>query len=252
MARKYARRAAERVAKLDLPNVKVLPGDARLFLARYVPPASLRAVHVYFPDPWWKARHKKRRVFGEPLVADVERTLEAGGDLRVATDVEEYYGVIRALVAEHPAVPGAPPARAPPARARPRLPDELRAQVSDRGTSHLSPVLHALIDRDGGPDDRNALRRSPPCFAVTAGLETISPRSHAPRGNAVRDALRPLRLPRRPGRRGASKTAFPRGAWERDGAAGRWRSARSLLSSGHFGNSEKFRSTGDRYMSSSR
>jgi tRNA (guanine-N7-)-methyltransferase len=102
LARKYARRAAERVAKRRLANVRVVAGDARLFLARSVPPASLRAVHVYFPDPWWKARHKKRRVFCEPLVADVERSLEPGGDFWIATDVEEYFGVIRALLATHP------------------------------------------------------------------------------------------------------------------------------------------------------
>ncbi len=98
LARKYARRAAERAAKRDLPNVKVLPGDARRFLARNAPASSLVAVHVYFPDPWWKARHKKRRVFAEPLVADIERTLVPGGDLHVVTDVEEYFGVIQALM----------------------------------------------------------------------------------------------------------------------------------------------------------
>ncbi len=102
LARKYARRAAERVAKLGLHNVKVYSGDARVFLARCVPSASLRAVHVYFPDPWWKARHKKRRVFSESLVNDIERGLEPGGELRVATDVEEYFGVIRSLMAAHP------------------------------------------------------------------------------------------------------------------------------------------------------
>jgi tRNA (guanine-N7-)-methyltransferase len=102
LSRKYARSAVERVAKRRLGNVRVVAGDARLFLARSVPPASLRAVHVYFPDPWWKARHKKRRVFCDPLVADVGRGLEPGGDLWVATDVEEYFGVIRALVAGHP------------------------------------------------------------------------------------------------------------------------------------------------------
>jgi tRNA (guanine-N7-)-methyltransferase len=101
LARKYARHATERVAKRRLANVRVA-GDARLFLARSVPPASLRAVHVYFPDPWWKARHKKRRVFCEPLVSDVERSLESGGDFWIATDVEEYFGVIRALLAAHP------------------------------------------------------------------------------------------------------------------------------------------------------
>lgn len=102
VARKYATKAAERVAKKRLANVKVYSGDARLFLTRAVPSASLRAVHVYFPDPWWKARHKKRRVFAEPLVADIERSLRPGGELRVVTDVEEYFGVIRELVASHP------------------------------------------------------------------------------------------------------------------------------------------------------
>ena len=102
LARKYAAKAAERVAKRNLTNVKVCPGDAKLFLARHVAPASLRAVHVYFPDPWWKARHKKRRVFCESLVVDIERALVPGGDLWVVTDVEEYHGVILKLVANHP------------------------------------------------------------------------------------------------------------------------------------------------------
>ncbi|WP_435005860.1 tRNA (guanosine(46)-N7)-methyltransferase TrmB [Tundrisphaera lichenicola] len=102
MAKKYARKGAERVAKRGLANVRVLPGDALLFMSRYVPPASLSAVHVYFPDPWWKSRHRKRRVFAEPLVLDVERTLLPGGDLHIATDVEEYFGVIRDLMTTHP------------------------------------------------------------------------------------------------------------------------------------------------------
>jgi tRNA (guanine-N7-)-methyltransferase len=102
LSRKYASKAAERVAMRQLVNVRVWPGDAKLFLARYVPSTSLAAVHVYFPDPWWKARHKKRRVFGEPLVFDIERALVPGGVLWIATDVEEYFGVMRALVAAHP------------------------------------------------------------------------------------------------------------------------------------------------------
>jgi tRNA (guanine-N7-)-methyltransferase len=102
LSRKYAAKAVERVAKRRLPNVRIWQGDAKLFLARFVPASSLRAVHVYFPDPWWKARHKKRRVFGESLVADIERTITPGGDLWVATDVEEYHGVILKLVATHP------------------------------------------------------------------------------------------------------------------------------------------------------
>lgn len=102
IAKKYARRGAERVAKLQLPNVRMLATDAKEFMNKFVPATSLTAVHVYFPDPWWKKRHRKRRVFAEPLMLDIERTLIPGGSLHVATDVEEYFGVIQALVATHP------------------------------------------------------------------------------------------------------------------------------------------------------
>jgi tRNA (guanine-N7-)-methyltransferase len=99
---KYARRAADRVAKRALVNVRVCPGDAKSFMSKNCPAKSLHAIHVYFPDPWWKAKHKKRRMFAEPLMVDMERTLIAGADLYVATDVEEYFGVIKELVASHP------------------------------------------------------------------------------------------------------------------------------------------------------
>ena len=67
-----------------------------------MPRRELRAVHVYFPDPWWKKRHKKRRVFTEALVAQIERALEPGGELRVASDVEEYFTLIQNLIAADP------------------------------------------------------------------------------------------------------------------------------------------------------
>lgn len=99
IARKYARFAAERVIKTGLTNVRLWPGDAGALMSRRVPAASLREVHVYFPDPWWKKRHKKRRVFNETLVASIIKALEPSGELHVATDVEEYFGVIRELIA---------------------------------------------------------------------------------------------------------------------------------------------------------
>jgi tRNA (guanine-N7-)-methyltransferase len=99
LARKYARMAAERLARRQLANAKIWRGDARLVMGRQVPEASLRAVHVYFPDPWWKKRHKKRRVFTEELVTQIDRVLEPGGDLRVASDVEDYFVLIQSLIA---------------------------------------------------------------------------------------------------------------------------------------------------------
>lgn len=102
IAKKYARVAAERIVKAGLTNVRLWPADAGRLMERRVVPASLREVHVYFPDPWWKKRHKKRRVFNEALVASIARALTPGGELHVATDVEEYFGVIRELVATDP------------------------------------------------------------------------------------------------------------------------------------------------------
>lgn len=107
---KYARRAAERVARLALGNVRVVAGDARRFLAQFVPARSLHAVHVYFPDPWWKKRHKKRRVFTAEFVEDAARALVPGGDFHLATDVEEYFGVMTELMAARPDfAPATPP-----------------------------------------------------------------------------------------------------------------------------------------------
>ncbi|AMV39582.1 tRNA (guanosine(46)-N7)-methyltransferase TrmB [Planctomyces sp. SH-PL62] len=99
IAKKYARLAAERVVKAGLTNVRMWPGDAGALMARRTLAASLSEVHVYFPDPWWKKRHKKRRVFNETLLGSIARALRPQGELHVATDVEEYFGVIRELVA---------------------------------------------------------------------------------------------------------------------------------------------------------
>jgi tRNA (guanine-N7-)-methyltransferase len=60
----------------------------------------VEAVHVYFPDPWWKARHKKRRVMNEKFAAQVERALVPGGVLHFWTDVEEYFHAAVATIAE--------------------------------------------------------------------------------------------------------------------------------------------------------
>jgi tRNA (guanine-N7-)-methyltransferase len=102
LARKYARMAAERLARRQVPNAKIWRGDARFIMGRLVPAESLRAVHVYFPDPWWKKRHKKRRVFTAELVGQIARALRPGGELWVASDVEEYFALIQGLIATEP------------------------------------------------------------------------------------------------------------------------------------------------------
>jgi tRNA (guanine-N7-)-methyltransferase len=91
VAHKYARFAAARLAKRNIGNARVVSGDALRLFREWMPADSVRAVHVYFPDPWWKKRHHKRRVMNASFLADVERTLTTGGELHFWTDVEEYF-----------------------------------------------------------------------------------------------------------------------------------------------------------------
>jgi tRNA (guanine-N7-)-methyltransferase len=97
---KYARFAAAGLAKRSTGNALVVVGDAIRLFAEILPDESLAAVHVYFPDPWWKKRHKRRRVMQEPLALDVQRTLLPGGSLHFWTDVEEYFNTVLTLLAE--------------------------------------------------------------------------------------------------------------------------------------------------------
>jgi tRNA (guanine-N7-)-methyltransferase len=87
----YARLCGGRLAAAGAANARIIHGDAT-FLARcMLPDACLAGVHVYFPDPWWKARHRKRRVLSDEFLQHAGRALMAGGDLHVWTDVEEYF-----------------------------------------------------------------------------------------------------------------------------------------------------------------
>ncbi len=99
MARKYARHAAGRLAKRELHNAKMISGDGLRFFHEYLPDACADAVHVYFPDPWWKDRHRKRRVMKPEFLKDVERVLRPGGVLHFWTDVEEYFRTTLELIA---------------------------------------------------------------------------------------------------------------------------------------------------------
>lgn len=97
--RKYVMYTANRLAKRNLTNVRVSCTDARLFLRDRVRAESVQAMHVFFPDPWWKQKHRKRRLFTEEFAAQCARVLRADGILHLVTDVEDYFDEILALVA---------------------------------------------------------------------------------------------------------------------------------------------------------
>jgi tRNA (guanine-N7-)-methyltransferase len=106
---KEGRRAARRFWKRKQPNARVLGGDARIALSKLMRPASVAAVHVYFPDPWWKRKHKRRRLFTDEFVDLACGVLKPGGLLHSWTDVEDYFGVIRALMDHHAGFEALPP-----------------------------------------------------------------------------------------------------------------------------------------------
>jgi tRNA (guanine-N7-)-methyltransferase len=91
LAERYAEHCAARLARKSLPNARMVSGDALRVFSEILPSACAAAVHIYFPDPWWKSRHRKRRVMNGQLVADIFRVLKPGGILHFWTDVEEYF-----------------------------------------------------------------------------------------------------------------------------------------------------------------
>jgi tRNA (guanine-N7-)-methyltransferase len=115
LAPRYARFAAARLAKLNVPNAVMIGGDALRVMHEVLPTSGIAAVHVYFPDPWWKKRHRKRRVMCEALLEDVVRVLEPGGRLHFWTDVQEYFQTSLELIAAHAALVGPLPVTERPA-----------------------------------------------------------------------------------------------------------------------------------------
>lgn len=96
-------RLLRRVEEADLTNVRVAEGDAVVLLRDMLPAGAVDEVRVYFPDPWPKARHAKRRLVQAPFLDLVASRLRPGGTLHVATDWAPYADQVHALVAAHEA-----------------------------------------------------------------------------------------------------------------------------------------------------
>jgi tRNA (guanine-N7-)-methyltransferase len=80
----------KRVGELNLDNVRIIHHDAVDVVRTMIPPDSLAGVHVYFPDPWQKKRHHKRRLIAQPFVSQLASRIMPGGYLHCATDWEDY------------------------------------------------------------------------------------------------------------------------------------------------------------------
>ncbi|MFH0920402.1 MAG: tRNA (guanosine(46)-N7)-methyltransferase TrmB [Fibrobacterota bacterium] len=91
ITRKMVDHVANKVHTAGLSNVRLLHTDARAYMKERVPEGSVERVHVYFPDPWVKKRHIKRRIINQDFLATVYRVLKPGGRFNFFTDHKDYF-----------------------------------------------------------------------------------------------------------------------------------------------------------------
>jgi tRNA (guanine-N7-)-methyltransferase len=95
---KAARLCLQRVERYGIGNLWISDDDCRFSLPRVIDDGQLAAVHILFPDPWWKPGHQVKRLFSPPFVDLLAAKLQPGGLLHVKTDVDEYAAFVRYLV----------------------------------------------------------------------------------------------------------------------------------------------------------
>ena len=99
-----------RIGEQDLHNLRIVRHDAVEVLQRMIAPGSLAAVHVFFPDPWHKKRHHKRRLIQPALVALIASRLQPGACLHCATDWQPYAEQMLQVLAAEPLLANTAPA----------------------------------------------------------------------------------------------------------------------------------------------
>jgi tRNA (guanine-N7-)-methyltransferase len=99
-ARKYYRYSVDRIGRWGLTNVRIIRTDAAEFLADSVPDGSIDFFHIYFPDPWPKKRHHKRRFICPANLQHLIRCLKNGGQIHIATDHSDYFEQIKMVLTE--------------------------------------------------------------------------------------------------------------------------------------------------------
>ena len=142
---KYARFSAARLIRQHRTNALMVCGDAALILQDVIPSDTLAAVHVYFPDPWWKRAHRKRRVLRTEVLQLIESRLLPGGTLHFWTDVEEYFTSTLDLLATTTALQG--PFEVPEQEAADEM--DYRTHFERRTRMHGEKVHRVMYRRRG-------------------------------------------------------------------------------------------------------
>ncbi|MCA9165973.1 MAG: hypothetical protein KDA62_23460, partial [Planctomycetales bacterium] len=101
VSRRFAWRLHHLLSAHGPENVRIVWADARAATPALFQPGSLQAVFINFPDPWWKKRHHKRRLFVPEFVERIHALLAPGGALVAKTDVPAYADLIESTVLDH-------------------------------------------------------------------------------------------------------------------------------------------------------
>ncbi len=145
--KKFAREVAFRAQRSGLRNLLVVEADAREHLPRLLQPGSLAAIHLQFPDPWWKRAHQRRAILRPDFTAFLVSRLAPGGRFDFRTDVEdrarEGLQVLEAAGLLNPLGPGV---------FHPADPEEVPSTRERRYLSSGEPVYRARLVKPKGPD----------------------------------------------------------------------------------------------------
>ena len=132
------RKVDNKIRLLGLTNARLIRIEESYLIAKLIPESSVSAYHIYFPDPWPKRRHHCRRLFSPAFIADLRRTLQPGGAVNVATDHEDYFQEITALMGKSGVfVLGSPLS----------LPDEARTEFEREFLGAGTPVFRGRWKR---------------------------------------------------------------------------------------------------------
>ena len=146
----FSRRRLHRIAQFiarDRPgNVRAIAADVGCVLHTLIRPDSVTAFHVYFPDPWWKRRHHRRRIFRDDFAAGLARALVPDGRILIATDVPAQFARILDQLDAVPSLERFPWQRDQRDRNGKPILTDFERQFLDAGT----PVYYAGFRKAGG------------------------------------------------------------------------------------------------------
>jgi tRNA (guanine-N7-)-methyltransferase len=143
--KKFARELDRRSRSRGLANLKVVEADARIEVPRLFSPGSLAAIHVHFPDPWWKRAHQKRSILTPAFCGVLFELLSPGGEFDLRTDVQERASAMLAALEGagfvNPLGPGS---------FHPRDPEDIPSTRERRYLTTGTPIYRARLRKGGG------------------------------------------------------------------------------------------------------